>query len=232
MNALSEFQAFLAVYPEKWSEWLPEMSRAVAVTLKITTGAFMVGLGIGLVVAIGRLSNNGAARRMAVVYVEITRGIPALVILFLIYFGLVPLGLTWDAIPAAIIGLGISSGGYIAEIFRAGIEAVHRGQREAGMTVGMTSFKIYRFIVIPQATRIALPPLTNMLITILKDSSLASLISAPEIMLRAKDLSSTDFLPLHILLLAGGIYLLLALPLSLIARVMERRMSASLDARL
>lgn len=232
MDMLGDFQSFLAVYPQKWPSWQYDITRAVGVTLKITAGAFALGLVIGLIVAIGRLSPRKSIRRMAAVYVEITRGVPSLVILFLLYFGLVPLGIAFDAVPAAILGLGISSGGYIAEIFRAGIEATHRGQREVGLTVGMSPLQIYRFIIVPQATRVALPPLVNMLITVLKDSSLASLISAPEIMLRAKDISSTDFLPLHILLLVGVIYCLLALPLSLAARVMERKMFAGLGARL
>ena len=164
--------------------------------------------------AAGRLSRNRLLRRLAFAYVEIARGVPALVILLLIYYGLEPFGVVLDAVPAAIIGLGLSAGGYIAEIFRAGIEATHRGQREAALSIGMTPLQTYRFILIPQALRVAMPPLVNALISVLKDSSLASLISAPEIMLRAKDISSSDFLPLHILVFAGAIYLLLALPLS------------------
>ena len=130
------------------------------------------------------------------------------------------------------LGLGMSAGGYIAEIFRAGIEATHRGQREAGLTIGMSPMMIYRFIIVPQATRIALPPLVNTLISVLKDSSLASLISAPDIMLRAKDISSSEFLPLHILVWAGVLYFIMALPLSWAASVLERRMSAGLGARI
>lgn len=232
MNMLADLQSFFAVYPEKWSSWSPDILRAIRTTLWITAGSFLLGLVIGLFLAIARLSKSAMIRNAATVYVEIARGVPALVVLFLIYFGLPPLGIAFDAIPSAILGLGLSSGGYFAEIFRAGIIATHRGQREAGHAVGMTPFQIYRFIIIPQATRIALPPLVNMLITLLKDSSLASLISAPEIMLRAKDISSTDFLPLHILVLAGVIYLAMAVPLSLLARVIERRMFAGLGARL
>lgn len=232
IDALNDLLAFFSVYADKWPSWYPDMSRALVVTLQITAGAFSLGLVIGLFVALGRLSQNRALRRATFAYIEITRGVPALVILFLIYYGLVPLGIVMEAVPAAILGLGLSTGGYTAEIFRAGINATHRGQREAGLTVGMTPTMIYRFIIIPQATRIVLPPLLNTLILVLKDSSLASLISAPEIMLRAKDISSSEFLPLHILVWAGAMYFLLALPLSWVASQLEKRMSAGLRNRL
>ncbi|MFO1090731.1 MAG: amino acid ABC transporter permease [Hyphomicrobiales bacterium] len=232
MSMLHDLGAFFAVYQSKWSSWAPEMYRATWVTLEITAGAFALGLVIGLFVAIGKLSKNPLVRRLSIAYVEITRGVPALVILFLIYFGLVPLGIVIDAVPAAILGLGLSSGGYIAEILRAGIEATHKGQREAGLAVGMTPGKVYRFVILPQATRIALPPLLNTLISVLKDSSLASLITAPEIMLRAKDITSSDFMPLHILLWAGMIYFLLALPLSFAVRWLEAHLRRGLGARL
>jgi His/Glu/Gln/Arg/opine family amino acid ABC transporter permease subunit len=228
----ADLLGFFSVYADKFPSWAFSMGRAMIVTLEITGGAFALGLLIGLVVAIARLSRNRAVSRAAFAYVEIARGVPALVILFLIYFGMVPLGLVLEAVPAAIIGLGLSAGGYIAEIFRAGIEATHRGQREAGLTIGMSPLMIYRYIIVPQATRVALPPLLNTLISVLKDSSLASLISAPEIMLRAKDISSSEFLPLHIFVWAGVMYFLLALPLSWAARIMERRMGAGLGARL
>lgn len=232
MGALGLLGDFFAVYADRWPVWSVRMARALVVTLEITFWSFVLGLAVGLVVATGRLSRNGALRKMASAYVELARGIPALVVLLLIYYGLEPFGIVLNAVPAAVIGLGLSAGGYIAEIFRAGIEATHRGQREAALSIGMTPFSIYRFILIPQAMRVALPSLVNALVAILKDSSLASLISAPELMLRAKDIASSDFLPLHIFVLAGAIYLVLALPLSLAAARLVQRMSAKLGARL
>jgi His/Glu/Gln/Arg/opine family amino acid ABC transporter permease subunit len=223
---------FLDVYLDRGPAWLALMGRALGVTLEITALAFLLALAIGLVVAVGRLSRNPVLRGLATGYVEVTRGVPALVILFILYFGVTPLGIVLDAVPAAVIGLGLSAGGYVAEIIRAGIEATHRGQREAGLAIGMTPWRIYRFILIPQATRIALPPLVNTLISVLKDSSLASLITAPEIMLRAKDIASSEFLPLHIFVFAGVIYFLLALPLSWAAGRLEQRLSSRLGARL
>ena len=235
MSVLERLAAFLAVYGDKWQIWSQDMWRALIVTLGITARAFALGLVIGgfcVFVAMGRLSRQRWLASLCFAYVEVSRGVPSLVILFLIYFGLVPLGIVLDAIPAAIIGLGLSVGGYIAEIFRAGIEATHKGQREAGLAVGMTPGAVYRYVILPQATRIPLPPLLNTLISVLKDSSLASLISAPEIMLRAKDIASSDFLPLHIFIFAGIMYFILALPLSLAVRRLEVRMRRGLGARL
>lgn len=232
MSVFERLAAFFAVYGDKWQIWSQDMWRALIVTLEITAGAFALGIVIGVLVAVGRLSRQRWLSGFCFAYVEVARGVPSLVILFLIYFGLVPLGIVLDAIPAAIIGLGLSVGGYIAEIFRAGIEATHKGQREAGLAVGMTPGAVYRYVILPQATRITLPPLLNTLISVLKDSSLASLISAPDIMLRAKDIASSHFLPLHIFLWAGFMYFVLALPLSLGVRRLEVRMRRGLGARL
>jgi polar amino acid transport system permease protein len=141
---------------------------------------------------------------------------------------LVPLGIVLDAFVAGVVGLGMSAGGYFAEVFRAGIQAVHRGQREAAAAAGMTPYMSFRWIILPQAMRIILPPMLNMLIALLKDTSLCSLISAPELMLRAKDLAMMSFLPMHLFLLAALIYFILAWPLSLLTRRVERRMRLSL----
>jgi polar amino acid transport system permease protein len=218
-----ELIGFFQRYEEYWSDWQPELLTAALVTLEITAGAFALGCGLGLLIAIGKLSRIGPLRAFSVAYIEVTRGVPALVILFLLYFGLVPLGIVMEAITAGMIGLGLSAAGYLAEIFRAGIEATHRGQREAGLAVGLTPAKIYRFIILPQAFRVVLPPLLNMLIILLKDSSLASLISAPELMLRAKDLASNYFLPMHLFVLVGAIYFVIAFPISLLTRRLEAR---------
>lgn len=217
--------SFFAVYGDYQATWGPAMARALVVTLKITAGAFALGLALGLGAALLRLSKSRILRNLALGYIELMRGVPALVILFLLYFGLAPIGIVLDAVPASILGLGLSAGGYIAEIFRSGIEATHSGQREAGMAVGLTPLQVYRHIILPQALRVSLPPLVSMLISVLKDSSLASLISAPEIMLRAKNIASSDFLPLHIFVLAGVLYLALSIPLSMIGARLERRMS-------
>lgn len=221
---------FLAVYAENWANWWPQLSVAIWNTLWLMVCSFALAVAIGLVLAIGKISRIRLLRALSIGYIEIARGVPALAILFLIYFGLVPLGIVLDAFVAGFVGLGMSAGGYIAEVFRAGIQAVHKGQREAALSVGMTPMKSFRYIILPQAIRIVLPPMLNMLIILLKDTSICSLISTPELMLRAKDLAMMSFLPMHLFLLAGLIYFLLAWPLSLLTRWLEARMRRGLHA--
>ena len=221
---------FLAVYAEHWAEWQPQIAAATWNTVLLTVFSFALAVVIGILLALGRLSHIRMIRAFCTAYIEVARGVPALAILFLIYFGLVPLGLVLDAFVAGFVGLGMSAGGYIAEVFRAGIQAIHKGQREAALAVGMTPVMSFRYIILPQAVRVVLPPLLNMLIILLKDTSICSLISTPELMLRAKDLAMMSFLPMHLFLLAGAIYFLLAWPLSLITRRVEVRMRRGLRA--
>ncbi len=221
---------FLAVYAENWAEWQPQIALATWNTILLTVCSFSLAIVIGILLALGKLSHVRVIRGFCTAYVEVARGIPALAILFLIYFGLVPLGLVLDAFVAGFVGLGMSAGGYIAEVFRAGIQAIHRGQREAALSVGMTPAMSFRYIILPQAVRIILPPLLNMLIILLKDTSICSLISTPELMLRAKDLAMMSFLPMHLFVLAGVIYFLLAWPLSLVTRRVEAHMRRGLRA--
>ena len=221
---------FLAVYVENWTEWQPQIALATWNTILLTICSFSLAVAIGILLALGKLSHVKVIRGFCTAYVEVARGIPALAILFLIYFGLVPLGLVLDAFVAGFVGLGMSAAGYIAEVFRAGIQAIHRGQREAALSVGMTPAMSFRYIILPQAVRIILPPLLNMLIILLKDTSICSLISTPELMLRAKDLAMMSFLPMHLFVLAGVIYFLLAWPLSLVTRRVEAHMRRGLRA--
>lgn len=212
---------FLSVYTENWAEWWPQLLPAIENTVLLTIFAFGLAIALGICLALGKLSRFRILRGFCTAYIEVVRGVPALAILFLIYFGLVPLGLVLDAFVAGVVGLGMSAGGYIAEVFRTGIQAVHKGQREAAMAVGMTPLTSFRYIILPQAVRIVLPPLLNMLIILLKDTSICSLISTPELMLRAKDLAMMSFLPMHLFLLAGVIYFILAWPISLATRRLE-----------
>ncbi len=216
--------AFLSVYFENWANWWPQIQRAMTVTVQLTVCSFALATVVGLLLALGKLSAIRALRMFCSGYIEVARGVPTLAILFLLYYGLVPLGLALDAFVAGFIGLGLSAAGYMAEVFRAGIEALHKGQREAALSVGMTPSMSFRYIILPQAIRIILPPLLNMLIILLKDTSICSLISTPELMLRAKDLAMMSFLPMHLFLLAGVLYFLMSWPLSIITRHVEAKM--------
>jgi His/Glu/Gln/Arg/opine family amino acid ABC transporter permease subunit len=174
-------------------------------------------------VALLRLSPLAPVRWLAIVFIEVGRGMPALVILFLIYFGL-PAVVPWlkfNSFTAAVVGLGLQGAAVLAEIFRAGIEALDRGQREASLSLGLTPAQTMRDVMAPQAIRIVLPPVGNYLIGLLKDTAIASIIAAPELMLRAKDLASSTFLPMQLYVLAAIIYFAMSYPLSLLLRRIE-----------
>jgi ABC-type amino acid transport system permease subunit len=158
-----------------------------------------------------------------VVYVEIARGMPALVILFLIYFALptaLP-ALQFDSFTAACIGLGLQGAALLGEIFRAGLAAVDRGQREAALSLGLTPRQSLLHVVAPQAVRVALAPTGNYVIGLLKDTSIASIIAAPDLMLRAKDLASSSFLPMQLYVLAAVLYFAMSWPLARLVRRLE-----------
>ncbi len=203
-------------------EWMPQLLAAAGGTLRMTALAYILGAIAGLAIALARLSRGRLLSAPAILYIEIVRGTPALTQLFLIYFGLGSIGLAFSAFEAAVVGLGLNYAAYMAEVYRAGIEAIHRGQREAAQSIGMTQGQAMRHIILPQAVRIVLPPMANYAISLLKDTSVASLISAPELMLRARDLSSEYFMPMELYLIAGLMYLAMAYPLSQAVRRLER----------
>ena len=206
-------------------EWMPELAQGMLATLRLMLFAFLFAAMLALPIALGRLSPNRLLSNAARSYVEIVRGMPSLTLLMLLYFALPSLGISFSAVTSAILGLGLNGAAYVSEIYRAGIEAVEAGQREAAQMIGMRHWQVLRHVVLPQAARIVLPPMGNFSIALLKDTSVASLISAPELMLGARDLTSEYFMPLQIYLLAGALYLVMALPLSVCVRQFERRLA-------
>ncbi len=211
--------------PQLLEQWLPQLLVAAGGTLRITAAAFALAATAGLLVAFARMSRRRWLAGAALVYIEVIRGVPALTLLFLLYFALAAGGIVLHAFQAAAIGLGLNGAAYLAEVYRAGLEAIHAGQREAAQSVGMTAPQTMRYILFPQAMRVVLPPLVNYLIALLKETSIASLIAAPELTNRARDLSSEYFMPMDIYLVTGLIYFLMAFPLSRAAKRLEARMA-------
>ncbi len=192
-------------------------------TVEITVASFLVAVVIGLSFALIKLSRLKAAHWLIDIYVEIFRGTPVLAQLFIIYFGLAYLGIKVNAFPAAIIGLGLNGGAILTEVFRAGLAAIHHGQREAALSVGMTPWTTMRYIILPQTWRITLPPLGNYAIALLKDTAVVSAIAAPEIMFYARNLVTSTFQTTLIYILAALIYFCLSFPLARLVDRLERR---------
>lgn len=214
---------FLGVYAENLKTWLPPLLRAAEVTLQVAMLSIAVGAALGLAVALLKMSRLPLMAAAASTYVEVIRGTPALTQLYLVYFGLASLGIALDNVTAGVAAFGLNAAAYMAEIYRAGIESVHAGQREAALAIGMTPLQAMRYVVLAQAWRVVLPPGANLSIAVLKDTSLASTIATPELMSRAYDLVGETFRPMHIYLLVAVMYAAMCLPLGRFVRHLERR---------
>jgi polar amino acid transport system permease protein len=217
------------IYAQNLGRWLPELLSFCKTTLAITAVSFALAIAIGLTVALCRTQPFRPLRAAALVYIEVARGLPIVTLLYIVYFvppQLVP-GLNWtwlDAFVGAVLGLGIHGGAILAEVFRSGIEALHSGQREAALSLGMTPRKAMAYIILPQAVRIVLPPVANYAIGLLKDTALCSLIGVNELMNDAKSIAFAEYQPMAVFVLVAGIYFAMSYPLSLAVRGMERQL--------
>lgn len=208
------------------SDFLPILLRGAIVTLQITALAFALSSAIGLILALMRVSSVRAVSLAAGTVINLIRGLPIIVQLFYIYFVLPDFGIQLSAFQAGVIGLGIAYSAYQAENFRAGIEAVDSGQREAAQAMGMRMPLIMRRVILPQAFRIALPPYGNTLVMMLKDSSLVSTITVAEMTRAGQLIASSTFQNMTVYTLVALLYLLMSLPLVYGLRRLERRFGA------
>ncbi|MCJ2073409.1 amino acid ABC transporter permease [Methylobacterium sp. J-030] len=204
-------------------EYLPILLQGVQLTVLITLASLVVSTLLGLVWAVLRVSGIAILASFSAVMINLLRGIPIIVQLFYLYFVMPDFGLSLTAVQAAIIGLGIAYSAYQAENFRAGIEAVDRGQVEAALSIGMGWGMTMRRVILPQAIRIALPPYGNIMIMMLKDSSQASTITVAELALQGKLIASSTFKNTSVYTMVALMYLALSLPLILLVRHFEAK---------
>jgi polar amino acid transport system permease protein len=204
-------------------EFLPILLNGVALTIVVTLGSLALSTLLGLVWALMRVSGIGVLSGLSAALINMIRGIPIIVLLFYLYFVMPDLGLTLTALQAAILGLGIAYSAYQAENFRAGIEAIDRGQIEAAQAIGMGWWLTMRRVVLPQAVRIVLPPYGNIMIMMLKDSSQASTITVAELALQGKLIASSTFKNANVFTLVALMYLTMSIPLILLVRHLEKR---------
>lgn len=197
------------------------------VTLQITALSLLLAVATGLISALFRISGSWAARAAARVYVELIRNTPLLVQIFFVYFVLSPvLGL--ERFFSAVLALSLFEGAYMSEIFRAGILSVPRSQREAAESLGLGSWDTYRHVVLPQAVRHVLPPLTGQAISLIKDSALVSTIAVYDLTMQAQVVVAETYLAFEVWFTIAAIYLGLTLALSLLMGFMERRFALRL----
>lgn len=196
-------------------------------TIPLTLITFILGLLLGLLTAVTRLFGPAPLVAVARFYVWVIRGTPLLVQLFVIFYGLPSLGILLDAFPAAVIGFTLSVGAYTSEIIRAVISSVPKGQWEAAYSIGMNWRQAMSRTILPQAARVAVPPLSNTFISLVKDTSLAAAITVPELFQAAQRIVATTYEPLILYIEAAIIYLVLSTFLSTLQGYLERRFARS-----
>ncbi|WP_144511269.1 amino acid ABC transporter permease [Bacillus sp. FJAT-22090] len=204
---------------------LPFLLKGAYYTLLITVVSMFFGLIIGLITAIARLKGNRFFRAIARVYVSIIRGTPPLVQIVIVYFGLVDYGIELGALTAAYIALSINIGAYVSEAFRGAIQAVPVGQTEAALATGMTESQAIKRIVIPQAIRIAIPPLGNTFVGMLKETSLVSVIAVTELMRSAQLLVAQYYVYMPFYLSIAVMYWIMSTVFTFVLNKLEKRLS-------
>ena len=204
---------------------LPFLLKGAAYTVELSIGGMIFGLSLGFVIALMRLSKRKSLRVIARTYVSFIRGTPLLVQLFVIYYGLAQFGLRIDPIPSALIGLSLNVAGYTGEILRAAIASIDKGQWEASKALGLSWSQTMRLVVMPQAARVALPPLGNSFISLVKDTSLAATIQVPELFRQAQLITARTFQIFTMYFTAAVLYWIISTVLAWGQERLERRYS-------
>ena len=212
-------------YIEIFTEYSPLLLEGIKNTLLLTIVSFTIGFVLGLPTAVTRVYAPRPLRWLAAIYVELIRGTPMIVQLFLVYFALPQLGITLDPLTAAFLGMGINSGAYQAEYFRSAIGAVSRGQWEAALSIGMTKMQTIRYVVLPQALRTVIPAWTNELVYLLKYSSIAYFITVMELVYAGKIIGTRTFKYLEVYVIISIIYLVFAILFMKISRKIEEHVA-------
>jgi len=202
---------------------LPVMAMGAVLTLKFAVASMVLGLIVGLVVAIMRIGNSRTLSGIAQGYVSLMRGTPLLVQIFVVYYGLPDIGISLDPTPAGILTLTLNTGAYLSESMRGAILGIGRGQWAASHSLGLTHLQTLRHVVCPQALRLAVPSLGNTLISLIKDTSLVSVITVTELLRSTQEAIASTFQPLPLYLTAAAIYWVLSTVLARLQGVVEAR---------
>lgn len=207
---MEQLDFFLSIYPD--------LLKGLFISLRLSAGALLLGLFIGLPLSLAKTYSRGLLKFLATAYIEIVRGTPMVVQLLIIYFGLPEVGIVLNRIPAAILALAINSSAYQAEYFRGSILSIDAGQTMAARALGMSQFQTIFHIILPQALRIVIPPWSNEMIYMVKYTSVAFIIAVPELMAEGQRIISWTFRPLEVLFWVGLIYVIV---LSLLAFLLD-----------
>ena len=222
-GALAILGVLIIAFPDPYRKILSFVPDGLLVTFGVTVSAIFFALFIGLLAGLGRISQITIVNRIATVYVEVIRGIPLLVQLFYIYYALG----NWIKLSgpaAAILAMSICYGAYMAEIFRAGIQSIPKGQMEAALALGLSRGQAMRKVILPQTIKVILPPIGNEFIALLKDSSLVSILAVADLLRRGREYASTSFRYFESYTVIALIYLVMTLFFSRLVAIMEERL--------
>lgn len=206
-------------------EAAPVLLEGAAYTLLFAVAAMVGGLVLGFPTAVMRIAPLALVRWPAALYVSAFRGTPLLVQLFVIYYGLPSIGIEFTPVTAGVLALSLNAGAYLSESLRGAINSIGQGQWRASFSLGLSYWQTLRFVVLPQALRVAVPSMSNTLISLIKDTSLVSVITMAELMLATKEVIATTFRPLPLYIAAACIYWALSLAFEHLQRIAERRLN-------
>ncbi len=205
-------------------ESIPLLAEGVIVTLQVSSLSAVLGLALGVVLGLGALSRSRVIRWSVTAYVDFIRGTPLLIQIFLVFFALPMVGIRFDEFAAGVVALSINAAAFVAEVVRGGVGSIERGQSEAAKAIGMRHRQVLVYILLPQAYRQMMPPLTNELISLVKNSSLLSVISVYELTRAGQAIISVHFVPFEIYTLLALYYYVLIKALSWLSVQLERRL--------
>lgn len=209
------------------TEWrIGPLTEGLIVTIKISLWSLLFAIVIGLFIGLMRISSNIALKKLAITYVELIRGTPLLVQIFIVYF-FIGTVLDLDRFTSGVIALSVFTAAYVAEIIRAGIQAIPKGQMEAARSLGMNYVQAMVYVILPQAFKRTLPPLAGQFINLIKDSSLVSVISITDLTKAGREVVSGSFAPFEVWFTVAALYLILTSSLSWAIQTLEKRLSAS-----
>jgi polar amino acid transport system substrate-binding protein len=210
---------------DQYKQYLPLLLQGALVTVEISGLSMAIAIGLGLLMAVLRVFGPRVVAWPVIGFIEVIRGTPLLIQLFIIFYGLPTIGIRFSPLWAAVVGLGINYAAYEAENYRAGIQSIPRGQLDAALALGLSRMMTIRKIVLPQAVRLVIPPVTNDFIALLKDSSLVSVITMVELTKMYDQLAATNFDYIGIGLLTAAIYFVMGLPIARLSRMLESRLA-------
>ncbi|QOT15506.1 amino acid ABC transporter permease [Paenarthrobacter sp. YJN-5] len=213
----------------QWLSWMPNLTPGLAVSLQLTGLSLLFGFPFGLLLAVMAEAKLKPLQWISFLFVEVGRGLPALVLLYLLYFSLPDAGITLNSLDTAIIALTWNTAAYASEYFRAGINSVPQGQKEAALTTGLRGWTGFRLIILPQALRISTPPLAGLAVLVFQGSALAFVIAVPELMSKAFEIGSITFEYLSVYTLTAIIYGTLTLIFLAAIKLLENRLGRHLQ---